>query len=272
MFAHYVAVALRNIRSAPFATVVNVLTLAIGLVCFVTAYAFVTFWDAAERQFRNVDDVQVLTVSIKNRDNGFGFTNATNVPDIAAETLRSDFPAITKIARAVIIDRKTMVAYGDRAVRLFGVAVDPEFLEIFDLPFVAGDARSAFAAPRSAVITRESAAKLFGTDDPIGKTVLIGNSIDTTVTGVVDAIPEPSHMGRSAQAELPFDLLASRDVLDAIRANGSGVGFTGGLAGPTRNRMVQDQRVRLLVPTGRGRSIGRRAGRAAQGVRRPAHP
>ena len=40
-----------------------------------------------------------------------------------------------------------MVAYGANAVRLFGVAVDPEFLEIFDLPFVAGDARSALVVP-----------------------------------------------------------------------------------------------------------------------------
>ncbi|HTL87544.1 MAG TPA: ABC transporter permease [Acidimicrobiia bacterium] len=220
MFAHYIAVALRNIRSAPFAALVNLLTLAIGLLCFVTAYAFVTFWASAERQFRNVDDIHVLTVSIKTRDTGFGFVNATDTPDIAAETLKSDFPAITKIARAVVIDRKTMVAAGDRAIRLFGVAVDPDFLEIFDLPFVAGDARSALAAPRSVVITRESAAKLFGPADPIGKSVLISNAIDATVTGVIDAISEPSHMGRSANAVLPFDLLASRDVLDALSANG----------------------------------------------------
>jgi putative ABC transport system permease protein len=233
MFAHYSAVALRNIRSAPLAAFVNLLTLAIGLLCFVTAYAFVTFWTSAERQFRNVDDIHVLTVSIKNRDTGFGFANATDTPDIAAETLKSDFPAITKIARAVIIDRKTIVAAGDRAIRLFGVAVDPDFLEIFDLPFVAGDARSALSAPRSVVITRESAAKLFGSADPIGKSVLISNAIDTTVTGVIDAISEPSHMGRSANAALPFDLLASRDVLDALSANGGSfsVGTFAGGAG-----------------------------------------
>src|SRR5215831_20193696 len=73
MFRHYVAVALRNIRSSPFASVVNVATLAVGLVCFVTAYAAGTFWSTAERQFRNVDDIHVLTITIKNRDNGLGF-------------------------------------------------------------------------------------------------------------------------------------------------------------------------------------------------------
>jgi putative ABC transport system permease protein len=227
MFAHYVAVALRNIRTAPFTSAVNVLTLAVGLVCFVTAYAAGMFWSSAEQQFKNADDVHVLTVSIRNRDsgagNGFGVRNTTATPDVAAEALKSDYPAIDKIARAVTIDRKTMVANGANAVRLFGVAVDPEFLDIFNLPFVAGDAHLALSSPRSAVLTRESAARLFGTDDPIGKTIVIGNAVDTTVTGVIDTIPEPSQFGRSANAALPFDLLASRDVYDAVRTNPFGL-------------------------------------------------
>ncbi len=155
MLAHYAATALRSIRATPFTSAVNVVTLAVGLVCFVTAYAAGVFWSSAEQQFRNVDDIHVLTISIKNRDNGLGLRNGTTAPDVAAEALKSDFPAITKIARAVMIDRKTMVANGANALRLFGVAVDPEFLEIFNLPFVAGDARSALTSPRSAVLTRE---------------------------------------------------------------------------------------------------------------------
>ena len=223
MFAHYVATALRSIRATPFTSAVNVVTLAVGLVCFVTAYAAGMFWSSAERQFRNVDDIHVLTITVKNRDNGLGIRNATASPDVAAEALKEDYPAITKIARAVVIDRKTMVAYGANAVRLFGVAVDPEFLEIFNLPFVAGDARSALASPRSAVLTRQSATRLFGSADPMGKTIVIGNKVDTTVTGVIDAIPEPSQFGRSANAQLPFDVLASRDVYDAVRTNPFGL-------------------------------------------------
>jgi putative ABC transport system permease protein len=222
MFRHYLAVALRNVRTSPFASAVNVATLAVGLVCFVTAYAAGTFWSTAEQQFRNADDIYALTVTLRNRQNGSGMQNTPVSPDVAAEALKADFPAISKIARAVVIDRKTMVANGAQAVRLFGVAVDPEFLDIFDFPFVAGDARSALSLPRSAVLTRDAAGKLFGTADPIGKTIVIGNSVDTTVTGVIDAIPEPSQFGRSASASLPFDLLASRDVLDAIRGNGGG--------------------------------------------------
>jgi putative ABC transport system permease protein len=216
MFSHYVAVAFKNVRSAPFTSAVNLLTLAVGLVCFVTAYAFVTFWGTAEQHFRKARDVYVLTMSTKTRDGKTSLDDLTSVPDGAAEFMKSDYPAISKIARAVVIDPDAMVANGGKAERLFGIAVDAEFLEIFDLPFVAGNAGSALASPRSAVLTRESATRLFGSENPLGKTLVVGNEVDATVTGVVDAIPEPSLFGRSANASLPFDMITSRDVYDAL--------------------------------------------------------
>ncbi|HET7133710.1 MAG TPA: ABC transporter permease, partial [Gammaproteobacteria bacterium] len=223
MLRHYLAVALRNLRGAPVASAINVVTLAVGLVCFVTAYAFVHFWGTAEQFFPKAGDIYVLTATVKNRDNGSGFTNFTRAPEPAADNLRTDYPAV-KVSQALVIDRATMVAGGGQALRLFGVAIDPEFLELFDLPFVAGDAGSALAAPRSVILTRDAAGRLFGADGAIGKSLVIGNRVDATVTAVVDAIPEPSHFGRSASAALPFDLLASRDVIEAVRGRPLGGG------------------------------------------------
>ncbi|HET8695872.1 MAG TPA: ABC transporter permease, partial [Gammaproteobacteria bacterium] len=230
MIKHYLTAALRNIRRAPFTSAVNLLTLSVGLVCFVTAYAFVTFWGSAERHFPKARDIYVLTLTLQNSESSPVSTvasgaatvsvqeidNSLRAPEVAAEFLRNDYPAISKIARAVTIDGKTPVASGGRAERLFGIAVDPEFLDMFDLPFVEGDARTALAAPRSAVITREYAARLFGADQALGKPLVIGNTVDATVTGVIDAIPEPSHLGRSANAPMPVDLIASRDVFEAL--------------------------------------------------------
>ena len=134
MFRHYLAVALRNLRGAPFATAVNVVTLAVGLVCFVTAYAFVEFWGGAERHFANANDIYVLTTTIRDRTNpdgggGMRFNNTPRAPDVAVDALRADYPSIPKVVQAVTIDRSLMVASGGQALRLFGVAVDPGFLE-----------------------------------------------------------------------------------------------------------------------------------------------
>ncbi len=219
MLTHYLVLAWRGLRRAPVAAAVNVVTLALGLVALVTAYAFVAFWGRADTQFEDVDRIYLLRSKMTARDTTFPFKPAfgTSVAEQAASYVKADFPALEKVARVLIIDRKTMVASGGEAVRLIGAAADPEFLELFALPFVAGDAQNALREPRSVVLTQEYAAKLFAGRDPIGQPVLLANSVDATVTGVLGTIPEPSHLGRTPGSTLTFDLLASVDVLEAVR-------------------------------------------------------
>ena len=57
---HYLALALRNLRKTPGAAAINVLTLALGLVAAVTAYAFVAFTERSDAHFPNVDRTYLL--------------------------------------------------------------------------------------------------------------------------------------------------------------------------------------------------------------------
>jgi putative ABC transport system permease protein len=220
MLSHYLAFAIRNLRRAPFASAVSVLTLAIGLVCFLAAHALVTFFERADGHFVNADRIQIVTTSFTFFGGQFTRDRSTRSPEHLASLLQADFPEIEAIARAFEIDwqGRTAVASGDRVVQLYSVAADPTFLDIFNLPFLAGDPRNALAAPRSVVLTRDSARQLFGDTDPIGQPLRIRNRVDTTVTGVIDEFPDSSHIGRSAAATLRLELLASVDVIEAIEA------------------------------------------------------
>ena len=199
MFSHYLSVALRQMRNAPFAASVSVITLAVGLVCFVAAYAIVAFWDRADSFFANAERTYVLTQG--------GLPMPRNPH--AAQYVETDFPELETVARAMVLSDEYPVAAGDRALRLAVVSVDPGFLDIFDLPFIAGDPASALQATSGVVVTRDAALRLFGSIDVLDRPLLLDASRDLVVTGVVDAIPEPSHMGRSQTAPLPFDLLVS---------------------------------------------------------------
>src|SRR4051812_40707667 len=194
----------------------NVVTLSLGNACFVIASAFVLFWSTAERQFKVSDRIAVFTMSLTLKGNQFSYEGDPRVPTFAAKYLKEDFPAIEKIARAVGIGPNIMIASGERAQRAPAAAADPEFLDLFELPFVAGDARNALRSPRSVVLKKDFAEKLFGAEPALGKSVRVGNVVDATVTGVIDAIPEPSHIGRSKIATLQFDFLTSYDVLEAL--------------------------------------------------------
>jgi putative ABC transport system permease protein len=216
VLTHYFSVALRNLRASPAASVMNVVTLALGVACFVIAYAFVLFWSTAERQFKRSDRIAVFTMSLALKGDQFKFEGDPRLPGIAAKYLKEDFPAIEALARAAGVGPNVMISSGEHALRAPAVAADAEFLELFELPFVAGDARNALRSPRSVVLKKDFAAKLFGVEPALGQSVRIGNLVDATVTGVIDAIPEPSHLGESKIATVKFDFLTSYDVLETL--------------------------------------------------------
>lgn len=218
MLSHYLKVAIRSIRGTPLTSAACVLTLSLGFACFLTAYAFVTFWSQAESSFPNSDRTYVLTTSIASRGGGFSSGVSTRSSELLAEYLRIDFPQLEGVARAVPIGSETIVSAEGVGDRLAAVAVDGEFLEIFDLPFARGDSRNALNEPRSVVLVEDYAARLYGGEDPLGRSVLIDQSVEATVTGVIREVPEPSHMGRSSAARLRFDMLTSMDVLEALRS------------------------------------------------------
>jgi putative ABC transport system permease protein len=219
MFGHYLTVAVRSFRRGPLTASVNIFALALGLTAFVIAYGIVNYWERSERHFPNADRTYVVTAAFQGR-NGQG--RATPLPmtnRLYADYLRADFPEFEAVARAQVMNQETGVTGGEVHTRMFVVGVESEFLEIFDLPFVAGDS-TALSQPNSAVLTQETAARLFGGANPLGQTITLANVFDVTVTGVVAPVPEPSHLGRTESASMRFDVLTSWDTLDGVQAAG----------------------------------------------------
>ena len=215
MFRHYLAIAVRSFRRAPFAASVNIFALALGLTAFVIAYGVVTYWDRSEGYFPNAERTYVVTATFQGRDGG----RATPLPmtnRLYADYLRADFPEFEAVARAQLMYEETGVAAGDAYTEMSVVGAESEFLKIFDLPFKAGDAK-ALSQPRSAVLTEDAAKRLFGAANPLGKTITLANVLDVTVTGVVADVPGPSHLGKTETASLRFDVLASWDTLDGVQ-------------------------------------------------------
>jgi len=216
MLGHYFTIALRSLRRAPLTAAVNVVALALGLASFVIAYGIVTFWDKSERHFPNVDRTYVVTADLEalNGSVRTGVSPTTN--RLYADYLKAEFTDLEAVARTQTMSNEGGVSAGDVSERMFIVGADAAFLEIFDLPFVKGDAKNALRDPNSVVITQDAAKRLFGTDDVLGRTITLGSVLDVTVKGVIGEIPEPSYFGHSAAATVRFDVLSSWDTLDGI--------------------------------------------------------
>ena len=218
MLGHYFTIALRSLRRAPLTATVNVVALALGLASFVIAYGIVTFWDKSERHFPNVDRTYVVTADLQALNGSIrtGVSPTTN--RLYADYLKAEFTDLEAVARTQTMSNEGGVNAGDVNERMFIVGADAAFLEIFDLPFVKGDAKNALRDPNSVVITQDAAKRLFGTDDVLDRTITLGSVLDVTVKGVIGEIPEPSYFGHSPAATVRFDVLSSWDTLDGIGA------------------------------------------------------
>jgi putative ABC transport system permease protein len=78
-----------------------------------------------------------------------------------------------------------------------GYYVDSNFFQIFTYDFIVGNASSVLKEPNSLVISKQIARKLFGNENPLNKTIVIGlpyGNFNYTVTGVFNDLQIKSHI------------------------------------------------------------------------------
>jgi putative ABC transport system permease protein len=209
MIRNYIAAALANILRRPFTTGASILTLALGLACFIAAYGIATYWRSADSYHANSARMVVMSQN---------WTYAGDAPAQKATTssyalagmLKADFPEVENAARAME-EADIPVSAGANRMILNIADVDPQFLEMFDLTFVAGDPRKALSKPKSVVLTASAAERLFGQAPALGKSVLVGGKEELTVTGVIAPVRQPSFMGAGPDSILRFDILRDLD-------------------------------------------------------------
>lgn len=210
MFMHYLRSALRHFAKHKAITTINVLCLTFGFSCFFVQHAAVDLMTKTDLYHEKAARTFLLT---QRRDFADGVS--LNMPTSAwslAPLLKADFPALEQVVRA---SRGSEVALSSGDVKNFAMTsyVDPDYLRVFDFDFVAGDARHALDAPRSAVIHDDLALQLFATTAVIGKPLLLNNRETVHIAGVMKSPRQPSHMStRIGSVSLQqFQLLVSAD-------------------------------------------------------------
>jgi putative ABC transport system permease protein len=115
---------------------------------------------------------------------------------VITESLAKDFPQIEAIARAEG-DQPVFMESGEARYAEM-LSADPNFFDIVQLRFLAGNPKTALRDANSLVVSRSEAVKRFGTVDAVGRTVTrlrAGEKVDLRVTGVFDDPPRDSHLG-----------------------------------------------------------------------------
>jgi hypothetical protein len=109
-------------------------------------------------------------------------------------------------------NRKQLLAYGHKKMRIAAQHVEPQLVGMLSLRMVMGDT-TALDDPESVILSQSAAHQLFGDRDPIGKIIQLDNDSPAKVTGVFADIPPNTHFANTDYIR-PFSLLVRQDDLD----------------------------------------------------------
>ena len=215
MFKNYLLLALRNMRKNKLHTFINLLGMVVAFACSIfivmLVYRHFTFDDF---QLNKNKIFKVYNYAIGSR----GEETGTAMPYPLTPALKSENLGV-KNATSILTMGK-LVRHGNKTLNMVTTLVDDDFFKIFTFPVIKGDASNPLSSTGNAVLTENSAKKLFDTEDPIGKPVevkLHGNWYKLLVTAVVKDFPENSTIKFSvlARTELNPDYQQMSDKWDS---------------------------------------------------------
>ncbi|HXB95294.1 MAG TPA: ABC transporter permease, partial [Puia sp.] len=192
MLKDFFTVTVRYLRRNKGFTAINIAGLALGIATCLVILLFVTDELGYDRFNQKAD--RIVRVVFRGVMQGGEIREANVMPPVA-QALKNDFPEVLEATRIRPIGAPRLLS-GTKIFREDRLAyVDTNFFEVFSLPLIKGNARTALSQPNSVVITRAVAEKIFGKEDPVGK-ILLSKEDDLKpmmVTGEIESIPQNSH-------------------------------------------------------------------------------
>src|SRR5215831_15918517 len=193
MIKNYLKTAWRNLWKNRGYTAINIIGLATGLAGCIIILLFVSYENSFDgfhkKNLYRLNEVQKFEGMVASQKVALSMFPM-------GPTLKNEFPEILNYTR-VNWDDKVQAGYQEKRIWIPNVLyVDSTFLQMFDFPLIRGDRATVLQKPNNIVITESTAEKLFGKEDPIGKTISFyrNDTMPFMVTGVMQNVPQNSQM------------------------------------------------------------------------------
>jgi putative ABC transport system permease protein len=209
MIKNFFTVAVRNFLRQRLYSFINVFGLASGLMSALFIYLWVND-EVSKDKFHHESDKIFQIVSNIQLNDGEVLT-WTITPGPLAEDIRENIPEV-KLAARTQNAGNTLIQYGENGFMERGLYADPEFFKLFSFEIIKGQPNSDTANISNISISRALAKKLFGDEDPIGKTVRAFNQLDLTVVAVFEDI--------GAESSIKFEYILPFEIFKKNRGDG----------------------------------------------------
>jgi len=200
MFKNCFITAIRNLKRFMGYSLINVAGLTVSIVSGILIFLWVQEELSYDRFHQDADSLHVVMMQVTGADDFY-----THGPGPLGPALEREYPDIIDACR-VFGHARAPLKYQDKLFTNRVLGVDPSFFDMFSFPLLTGRPEYPLADRQSMVLTQSTAQKLFGSEDPLGKTVSFewwGTWHDFQVTAVLEDLP-PNTL-------FEFDLLLSFD-------------------------------------------------------------
>ncbi len=181
MLKNHIKISIRNLWKNKLLSVLNLLGLSIGIGSVLTLIFSVYAYYQADS-------------NIENQENIFYLKTITTGGDAYWETPYPLLKEIVKSSPEVIATShlqgwsQPWLEYGESEFQELTDYVEPEFFDVFSLALKYGDRETALDKKHSIVLSHKISEKIFGETNPVGKTIVANDSLNITVTGVLEPI------------------------------------------------------------------------------------
>lgn len=199
MFKSYFITGLRSLLKQKGYSAIKIAGLALGLTASMVIFLFIQEDLSYDRFHHNYDRIVRLLTIDKAEGVSSKVVGVTAPP--LGPAVETELPEVMRTVR-FLGGGQLELSYGEKFLRCdAGFRTESSFFEIFDFPILDGKKSGTLDEPNSIAITPRLAKRLFGTENPIGKTVKLNQATDLHVVAIVADPPANSH--------LQFDLLRS---------------------------------------------------------------
>lgn len=190
MFQNYFVTALRNILKNPIFSIINIGGLALGLAVCTIVYLYVEREMNFDSWVEDQEGLYRVEIYFNNPVWGEGYMASLQPP--LKGVIDESFP---EISSSTFIDwgnvslKRENIVFHEQVV-----SVSPEFFDLFPLNFIHGDAHSAKRDINTIALSRSLAEKYFGSNNPIGQSLVMAGDREMIVGAVYEDLPGESHL------------------------------------------------------------------------------
>lgn len=184
---------LRSILRNKVNSLINIFGIGLGFTCLIIVFLWVSYDLKYDSYHSNYNSIYRVIVDLDIDGNN---QHSARTPAPLGPLLKESYPFINQFTRIIVFSGTSagQIRYNDKSFLESRICIaDPTYPKVFDLQVEEGNPNF-LQNPNSIGISRSTANKYFGTENPIGKMLSIDDEINLEVGAVFKDIPEQSHI------------------------------------------------------------------------------